>query len=60
MKKSEHPITPAQSSAINRFENAARIHEMKGSMHPNLHDEIEYDYESSKEALKFQFRKLNK
>lgn len=59
-KESEHPITPAQSRAINRFDVAIRNHEMKGSMRPETWDAVDYEYEAAKVAIKFQFRKLNK
>lgn len=46
--------------ALARFEEAVRMHEMKGAHAPEHHAEIEHEYEQSKAALirKLQYRAL--
>lgn len=40
------------SRYITRFENAVRVHEMKGAQHPEDHEQIERDYQRAKATLR--------
>ncbi len=36
---------------LTRFENAARTDEIRGSLHPDIRDDVEYEYHRSRKKL---------